>query len=64
MGPSLDIEGVYEKSVLEDALREYRKVFVTGCQQAEAGKRPNWSIDGAKLIIADIDKLQKKVEEL
>jgi len=52
----IELSGYQAVTVL-DSLEAYRKVWQQGIKEAEAGRRPNFSIDGARLLIQDTEEV-------
>jgi hypothetical protein len=52
----LELIGPQASTVL-DALEAYKKSWQQGIREAEAGLRPNFSVDGARLLIKGTEEV-------
>jgi hypothetical protein len=60
MKNNISFEG-HEATIVREALLENRRLWRERIFEAESGKRPNFSVEGARLIIADIDSVLNKI---
>lgn len=52
----LELSSFQAETVL-DSLKAYQRGWKRGIKEAEAGLRPNFSIDGAQLLIKDAEEV-------
>jgi hypothetical protein len=52
----------YQESALEQAIMESMLLWDDRIREAEAGKRPNLSIEGARLMIDDLREIQQQIK--
>ena len=52
----------YQESALEQAIMESMMLWDDRIQQALAGKRPNLSVEGARLMIEDLREIQQQIK--
>lgn len=55
---TLDLD-FWKHKALQDALSEYRRVWLDMIRDGEEGKRPNMSLEGANMIMDDINYLME-----
>ena len=60
MKNNVTFEGL-ESYTVREALLEHRRSWVKRIHEAENGERPNFSVEGARLIIDDIDSVLNKI---
>lgn len=53
----------YEVQVLRDALSDYRKTWIDLIRDCDEGKRPNMDPEGARMILQDVEELQRRLSE-
>lgn len=51
----------WKRKVLLDALNEHQRTWVSMMRDAEEGRRPNMSIEGAMMIFEDLQDLIAQV---
>jgi hypothetical protein len=52
----------YQESALEQAILDSLLLWDDRIQEAKAGKRPNLSIEGARLMIDDLREIQQQIK--
>jgi hypothetical protein len=52
----------YQESALEQAIMESMLLWDDRIREAEAGTRPNLSIEGARLMIDDLREIQQQIK--
>jgi hypothetical protein len=52
----------YQESALEQAILDSLLLWDDRIQQALAGKRPNLSVEGARLMIDDLREIQQQIK--
>jgi hypothetical protein len=57
---TITLEG-YEPQVMFEALRDHRREWTRRIHEAKMGDRPSMSIDGAEMIVQDIDSILNKL---
>ena len=57
---TITAETWHEVVALRDALSDYRRTWIDLIRDCEEGKRPNMSLEGARMVLADIEALMVK----
>jgi hypothetical protein len=59
---TLPLQG-YEVQVIRDALSDYRREWINNVRDCREGRRPNMSLEGAEMILADCENLMRRLSE-